>query len=402
MRSFTIVVLLLALTASSAPGSAQDGVAPPGAVTPIGSKPYKDTQLRLLMNVLDILQEDVDRLESVKGRLAERHGRLMARVGEVDDRIDALVLRVEAQRNAARVLVRASVRLREPSDWQLLVSSGRYHDMLVYKRTIRKLLSRIHGRMEDIQRKKARWQHLKRQAEREMAEVRRREDHAGQALAEVTARLQEKKEELKDRERKITAVSSLFMMVALTREVPVDLDGVPSVTDAPLEEPPSLDLVKPPPLDGEAWKKKGKEFKLPLSPGRIHKAYDRQVSDGIGTEKMTRGWVLTPYVEKGKKKDSIKKARIRAPAPGLVAFLGHIPGFGMTLILEHGEDYHTVYGNIYKAMVNKGDLVGEGDVFAMVKSLKTGQPPYLYFEVRERRLAVDPRPWIRLRPIKAK
>jgi murein DD-endopeptidase MepM/ murein hydrolase activator NlpD len=400
MRALPILLSLL----FAAPGLAQDAPPPPASVVaPVGSLAYKDTQLRLLMDVLDILQEDVDRLDSVKGRLAERHGRLMARVGEVEERIDALTERVETQRSAARILVRAAVRLREPSDWQLLVSSGRYHDMLVYKRTIRKLLARIHGRMEKIQQKKARWQHLKRQAEREMEEVRRREDDAGQALAEVTARLQEKKTELKDREQKITAVSSLFMMVALTREVPVDPDALPSLSDAPPEEPPAPEV--PPvaaPEDGAAWTEKGREFVLPLSPGRIHKAFDRQVSDGIGTEKMTRGWVLTPYVEKGKKADSIKKARIRAPAGGLVAFLGHIPGFGMTLILEHGEDHHTVYGNLYKVMVNKGDRITEGQEFALIKSLRDGQPPYLYFEVRERRLAVDPRPWFRLRPIKTR
>ena len=275
--------------------------------------------------------------------------------------------------------------------------------MLVYKRTIRKLLARIHGRMEEIQRKKARWQHLKREAEREMAEVRRLEDDAGQALAEVTARFQEKRSELKERQQKITAVSSLFMMVALTREVVVEPEGVPSVSDVAPEEVPAPAVPEAAPsADGDAWKRKGREFTLPLSPGRIHKAYDRQVADGVGTEKMTRGWVLTPYVEKGKKLPDSAKARISAPAPGLVAFIGHIPGFGMTAILEHGEDHHTVYGNLYKIMVNKGDRVEAGEVFALVKSLRTGQTPYLYFEVRERRMAVDPRPWFRLRPIKAK
>ena len=358
---------------------------------------YKDTQLRLLMDVLDILQDDVDRLEAVKGRLAERHGRLMARVGEVEDRIDALFIRVEAQRDAARILVRASVRLKEPSDWQLLVSSGRYHDILVYKRTIRKLLGRIHQRMETIQEKKARWQHLKRQAERELAEVRRREDDAGQTLAEIAARLQEMKGELKERQRKIAAVSSLFMMVALTRDVPLSPDEIPEVSD----ERPALKEAGPAPVgpDDDAWKRKGKEFKLPLSPGRIHKSFDRQVAGGIGTEKMTRGWILTPYTEQGRE---ITKARIKAPAPGQVSFLGHIPGFGMTLILEHGVDYHTVYANLYKVMVNKGERVSVDQAFALVKSLRKGQPPYLYLEVRERRIAVDPRPWFRLRPIKQK
>jgi len=389
------------LTLAVPAAAQQDPAPPPGVTAPVGAG-YKDTQLRLLMDVLDILQEDVDRLEAVKGRLAERHGRLMARVGEVEERIDALTARVETQRNAARVLVRAAVRLREPSDWQLLVSSGRYHDMLVYKRTIRKLLAGIHERMEEIQRKKARWQHLKRQAEREMEEVRRREDDAGQTLAEVAARLQEKKAEFKERERKISAVSSLFMMVALTREVPLDRQGAPVLSEDPREGSDAPGPAAEQPPDGDAWQEKGREFTLPLSPGRIHKGFDRQVADGVGTGKMTRGWVLTPYVEEGKKRAVPMKARIRAPAPGLAAFLGHIPGFGMTLILEHGEDHHTVYGNLYKVMVNKGDRVEEREVIALIKSLREGQPPYLYFEVRERRLAVDPRPWFRLRPIKNK
>jgi murein hydrolase activator len=83
-----------------------------------------------------------------------------------------------------------------------------------------------------------------------------------------------------------------------------------------------------------------------------------------------------------------------------VAFLGHIPGFGMTLILDHEDDYHTVYGNLYKALVSLGEAVDEKQTLGIVKALKTGDAPYLYFEVREKRLAVDPRPWFLLRALK--
>ncbi|MBM4371110.1 MAG: peptidoglycan DD-metalloendopeptidase family protein [Deltaproteobacteria bacterium] len=392
----TLLPLLAGLVLGLHPAEPEAATDP---LPPLHPGAGRDTELRLLMEVLDILQEDVDRLEKAKAKLAERHSRLMSRVGEVEVRLAALDERVEAQRAAARTLVRAAVRLREPSDWQILVSSGRYHDLLVYRRTIGRLLERIHRRMEEIKEKKARWQQLHREARRELEDMRRLEDDAGQALAEVTQRLQEKKDELRERERKIAAVSSLFLMVAVRREAVLPGGEVPGIqaVEAPGETPEAVASL--PPADESNWRKRDREFPLPLSPGRIYKGFDRQVSDDLGTEKMTRGWVLTPHAEKGGSATPAK-AEIRAPAPGVVSYVGHIPGFGMTLILEHGEDYHTVYANLYKVAVDKGGTVTGGEVLGLIKSLRPGVPPYLYFEVRERRLAVDPRPWFHLRPLK--
>lgn len=369
-----------------------------------------DSQSRLLMEVLDLLKADVRRMEKIKGTLSRKHQELLAKVKEVEERIAALDGKVEAQRRLAARLVRSAVRLKAPSDLQLLVASERYHDLLLYRRTVNKLLGNITRRMEKVKVEKARWELLAAQARQEMKQVQSREARVGQELADVQARLKQKKNELEDREQKIAAVSSLFMAVPLDTtsagEQP-DLDPEDD-PDGPGEKPeveiekaavePRAKVEEKQLTFGEV--KGTRELSIPVSPGRIIKRFDREVEGDLGTEKMSRGWILTPHVEKGQKMP--QKAEVRAPFPGKMVYSGHIPGFGMTMILEHGPNYHTVYSNLYKLEVGMHEEVKQDQVIGLIKSLRAGSPPYVYFEVRENRVAVDPRPWFVLRPVKPK
>jgi septal ring factor EnvC (AmiA/AmiB activator) len=305
---------------------------------------------------------------------------VQARLADMDARIEGLDRKVSEQRDKVRKLIRAAVRMREPSELNLLLSAGRYHDSMIYQRAIRKLLSIVQGRIETVAMQKKRWENAKAKAVREGQILREDETEAALRLAETEKLLEKKKRRLKERQDSIAAVSTLFMLGTLDD----------STGQAPSREPVGASEF--------ADLKSRRQLKLPISPGRIAKQYDRAPMDDLGTEKMARGWIITPYVEKGRPMP--EKAAVRAVFDGAAVWLGEIPGFGMTLVLRHGPIHHSVYANLYKLYIAKGAQVKAADEIGMVKSLRKGSPPYLYFEVREDRAAVDPKGWFRLRPMK--
>jgi septal ring factor EnvC (AmiA/AmiB activator) len=88
---------------------------------------------------------------------------------------------------------------------------------------------------------------------------------------------------------------------------------------------------------------------------------------------------------------------VRSVFAGRVVFAGWLHGFGMLMILDHGDGYMTLYGHnrsLYKVV---GDWVETGEVIASVGD--TGNPPRtgLYFGVRQKGKPQDPLYWCRVR-----
>jgi len=89
------------------------------------------------------------------------------------------------------------------------------------------------------------------------------------------------------------------------------------------------------------------------------------------------------------------KAEVRAIFSGRVAFAGVLPGYGRAIILDHGDNYYSVYGLASKLKVREGSKVQEGDVIAVAGEESPLFGPGLYFEIRHFTDAIDPRPWIK-------
>jgi septal ring factor EnvC (AmiA/AmiB activator) len=85
---------------------------------------------------------------------------------------------------------------------------------------------------------------------------------------------------------------------------------------------------------------------------------------------------------------------VRAVYPGRVAFADQYDTFGQIVILDHGDHYYTLLGNLGSIDVKVGDDLSAG---AKVGTVGAGpKAPLLYFEVRKSSTAVDPGPWLGL------
>ncbi len=86
---------------------------------------------------------------------------------------------------------------------------------------------------------------------------------------------------------------------------------------------------------------------------------------------------------------------VRATFAGRVAFADKYGPYGRLVILDHGDHYYTVSGNLAAIDVRVGDQVGAGDRLGTVGPDDTGgKSSLMYFEVRRGTETITPGPWL--------
>ncbi|HYA38680.1 MAG TPA: peptidoglycan DD-metalloendopeptidase family protein [Candidatus Methylomirabilis sp.] len=83
--------------------------------------------------------------------------------------------------------------------------------------------------------------------------------------------------------------------------------------------------------------------------------------------------------------------------PGRVVYADWLRGFGLLLILEHGDGYMTLYGHNQSLHKGVGDWVEAGEVIASLGSTGDVTQPELYFEIRHNGEPRDPLIWCKAR-----
>jgi len=74
----------------------------------------------------------------------------------------------------------------------------------------------------------------------------------------------------------------------------------------------------------------------------------------------------------------------------VVFYHNDFKGFGKTIILEHPDDFLTVYSGLQEGFVKVGERVGRGSVIARVGSAGGEKNIYLHFEIRKGHLPQNP------------
>ena len=84
---------------------------------------------------------------------------------------------------------------------------------------------------------------------------------------------------------------------------------------------------------------------------------------------------------------------VRAVGTGRVVFAEWLRGFGEIVIIDHGDQFLSVYGNNGKLLKRSGDSVKAGDTIAETGNSSGNLDTGLYFELRHQGQPFDPVSW---------
>jgi murein DD-endopeptidase MepM/ murein hydrolase activator NlpD len=108
------------------------------------------------------------------------------------------------------------------------------------------------------------------------------------------------------------------------------------------------------------------------------------------------GWISSPFgMRDGKPHEGVDIAAdhgapIRAAMAGRVAFAGPRGGYGLTVIIDHGDGISTLYAHSSKILVTEGEWVGRGQVIALVGNTGKSKGPHLHLELLLNGVPYDP------------
>ena len=142
----------------------------------------------------------------------------------------------------------------------------------------------------------------------------------------------------------------------------------------------------------------------------VQEILPEQPDDGVSDLSVFENPLIAPLIGKiskrfgEKKEDDILASQgveISAPAgtpvqaihTGEVVFSDWLRGFGLLLIVDHGNNYMSLYGNAEALLKTKGDQVESGELIAEAGNSGARKESGIYFEIRHRGQPIDPEPW---------
>lgn len=141
----------------------------------------------------------------------------------------------------------------------------------------------------------------------------------------------------------------------------------------------TLAQKKWPPVKGSFDKQKGK---LPWpTMGKVRNTFG---SYRTGGQSRYNGMVITAPVGQ----------TVSAVAPGRVVYADWLRGYGLLVIIDHGNNYMSLYAHNDMLYTTVGASVKDGDPVGTVGTTGGLKQPGLYFEIRHNGKPVNPQPWL--------
>ena len=100
---------------------------------------------------------------------------------------------------------------------------------------------------------------------------------------------------------------------------------------------------------------------------------------------------------KGIEIEPSKEQEVKTVFDGVVIYANWFRGYGMVIIVDHGENYYSIYAHLSKLLVSVGDTVGRSRTIGEVGETGLSQGNRLYFEIRHQGEPMDPLAWLQKR-----
>lgn len=136
---------------------------------------------------------------------------------------------------------------------------------------------------------------------------------------------------------------------------------------------------------GAGFKKKKGKLMWPLK-GEVVSKFGRQKHPEFDAYIYRKGIEIASNSEKD----------VRAVYNGVVAYADWLKGFGLIVIIDHGDSYYSVYGHVSRLLVSQGSKIKEGQAIAVAgkDNGNFSEREGVYFEIRYNDQPVDPLAWL--------
>ncbi|MGB1091692.1 MAG: murein hydrolase activator EnvC family protein [Oceanobacter sp.] len=115
--------------------------------------------------------------------------------------------------------------------------------------------------------------------------------------------------------------------------------------------------------------------------GPIRAAFGNKIKNGMGE---WHGWLI----------GAPSGSDVKAIHHGRVVFSDWMKGFGMLMLIDHGDNYLTLYAHNQALFYDVGAWVNQGDLIASVGRSGGQSQSGLYFEIRYKGQPQDPAAWL--------
>ncbi len=203
-----------------------------------------------------------------------------------------------------------------------------------------------------------------------IAQQRKAEEEEARRRARAKAAAAEREKALAEKSRADDKRRASASNKPATQAKPAD-----RVADRVADTPPE----PPPPPDGNAFAAMRGKGKLPVK-GELAASFGAKRADGPNWKGI--------FIKAG------EGSEVHAAGAGEVIFADWMRGFGNLMIVDHGGQYMSIYGNNQSLLKRPGDRVKAGDVIATVGNSGGNEHSGLYFELRHQGRAIDPLAWL--------
>ena len=105
-------------------------------------------------------------------------------------------------------------------------------------------------------------------------------------------------------------------------------------------------------------------------------------------------WTKAPEFHAGIDIRAERGTAVLAPASGTVGFAGPHAEYGLTVIVDHGNEIRSIYGHLSRIVVAPGQRVERGTQLGVTGNTGRSSGPHLHYEIVVKGQAVNPRAFL--------
>lgn len=305
-------------------------------------------------------------LRAIEQKLADQQDKLR----QLEARRDALDIKLAAQRETLAALLRSAYVVGRGEELKLLLAQediakiGRMLEYFHYFERAR--VGQIQALLEDLDALAQVHRAIDTETTQLAATRAQRADEAGQLDVERMQRAQA----LADLEKQLKYDQA--RLAALGQDEKALSDLLAKLRDVFADIPKQLAGAEP----------------FASQRGRLNWPVRGKVLNGFGAragERVSSGIVIA----------AADGAEVHAVSHGRVVFADWMRGYGLLLILDHGDGYLSLYGYNETLLKDVGDWVNANETIATSGSTGGQKTPGTYFELRAQGKPIDPRAWLK-------